>query len=67
MRFVSPRRIARREEDWMSHPTSKTQPQPLQPESRAVPTFIATDLLEKLIADRDAKAVDRVVTAARRH
>jgi len=51
----------------MSHPTSKTQPQPLQPESRAVPTFIATDLLEKLIADRDAKAVDRVVTAARRH
>ena len=34
--------------------------------TRAVPTFIATDLLEKLIADRDARAVDRVVTA-RRH
>jgi hypothetical protein len=51
---------------------SKTQPQPSDPEpkdviGRAVPTFIATDLLEKLIADRDARAVDRVVTAARRH
>jgi hypothetical protein len=51
----------------MSHPIVKSQPQATQSESRAVPTFIATDLLEKLIADRDARAVDRVVTAARRH
>jgi hypothetical protein len=55
----------------MSQPVSKTQAQAVHAESpdnaRAVPTFIATDLLEKLIADRDAKAVDRVVTAARRH
>jgi hypothetical protein len=32
-----------------------------------MPTFFATDLLEKLIADRDAAAVHRVVTAGRRH
>jgi len=50
----------------MSHPTTKTQPQPVQPKSRAIPAFIATDLLERLIADRDARAVDRMVTAARR-
>jgi hypothetical protein len=54
----------------MSHPASKTPSQPAHPESpdnaRAVPTFIATDLLEKLIADRDARSVDRVITAARR-
>jgi hypothetical protein len=58
------------EEDWMS--PSKTQSQPSRPEpqaaaSRAIPTFIATDLLEKLIADRDARAVDRLVKAPRRH
>ncbi len=35
--------------------------------SRAVPTFIATDLLEKLIADRDAAAVDRRIVQRRRH
>jgi hypothetical protein len=48
---------------------SKSSPKPESPESgdRVVPTFIATDLLEKLIADRDAHAVDRVITAARRH
>jgi hypothetical protein len=56
----------------MSQADSKTQPQPSDPVTpnavgRAVPTVIATDLLEKLIADRDARAVDRVVTAARRH
>jgi len=51
----------------MRQALSKTQPQPESTEStRAVPTFIATDLLEKLIAERDARAVDRVVTA-RRH
>jgi hypothetical protein len=33
---------------------------------RAVPTFIATDLLEKLIADCDAMAVRKVVVR-RRH
>lgn len=33
----------------------------------AVPTFIATDLLEKLIVDRDALAVRRIVTESRRH
>lgn len=38
-----------------------------QTDARAVPTFIATDLMAKLIADRDARAVDRVVTASRRH
>ncbi len=56
----------------MRHPASKSSPKPLHPESpesgdRVVPTFIATDLLEKLIADRDAYAVDRIVTAIRRH
>lgn len=56
----------------MRHPASKSSPKLSRPESpesgdRAVPTFIATDLLEKLIADRDAHAVDRVVTAAHRH
>lgn len=49
---------------------SKFIPHPLTGESeegmRALPTFVATDLLEKLIADRDAKAVDRVVAAHRR-
>jgi hypothetical protein len=34
-------------------------------ELRAVPTFIATDLLEKLIEDRDALAVRKVVTEGR--
>jgi hypothetical protein len=44
-------------------------PTPAAPVStnRAVPTLIAADLLEKLIADRDARAVDQVVTAAKRH
>jgi hypothetical protein len=56
----------------MNQADSKARPQPSDPElpnavGRAVPTIIATDLLEKLIADRDARAVDRVVTAARRH
>jgi len=56
----------------MRHPASKSNSKPSRPESpergdRVVPTFIATDLLEKLIAERDAHAVDRVVTAARRH
>ena len=45
------------------HPTNSEPPA----DARAVPTFIATDLMEKLIADRDARAVDRVVTASRRH
>ncbi len=43
---------------------SKSNP---QADARAVPTFVATDLMEKLIADRDARAVDRVVTASRTH
>ncbi|WP_395022478.1 hypothetical protein [Dongia sp.] len=52
----------------MRQAASKSSPQPLHPESqREVPTFVATDLLEKLIADRDARAVDRVVAATRRH
>ena len=56
----------------MNHAQSKSHlhTKPVEsPESasRAIPTFIATDLLEKLIADRDARAVDRVVTAAKRH
>ena len=38
-----------------------------QSATRAVPTIIATDLLEKLIVDRDALAVDKVVTQSRRH
>jgi hypothetical protein len=58
-------------EESMRHAVSKSQPLPPQPETpesaRAIPTVIAADLLEKLIADRDARAVDRVVTAARRH
>jgi hypothetical protein len=33
---------------------------------RTVPTFVATDLLEKLIDDRDAQAVHRTVTEGRR-
>jgi hypothetical protein len=32
-----------------------------QSAARAVPTFIATDLLERLIADRDARAVDKAL------
>jgi hypothetical protein len=56
----------------MRHPAGKSSPKASYPEltesgDRVVPTFIATDLLEKLIADRDAYAVDRVVSAARRH
>jgi hypothetical protein len=56
----------------MRDTASKSSPKPSRPNlpengERAVPTFIATDLLEKLIADRDAWAVDRVITAARRH
>jgi hypothetical protein len=55
----------------MTHAESKANhPAPVasrESATRAVPTFIATDLLEKLIADRDARAVDRVVTAAKRH
>ena len=56
----------------MRQPSSKSSPQSseapaLESTVHAVPTFIATDLLEKLIADRDAHAVDRVVMAARRH
>ena len=39
---------------------------PPQGATRAVPTIIATDLLEKLIADRDAQAVDKVITQSRR-
>jgi hypothetical protein len=35
--------------------------------AHTVPTFIATDLLEKLIVDRDALAVRQIVTARRRH
>jgi len=46
-----------------SHPSN-----PIAPESavRTVPTFVATDLLEKLIDDRDAQAVHRTVTEGRR-
>lgn len=57
----------------MSHAESKSRPRSesaASPEAagREVPTFIATDLMEKLIADRDARAVDRVVmTAVKRH
>jgi hypothetical protein len=56
----------------MRRTAGKSSPKPAHPErsekgDRLVPTFIATDLLEKLIADRDAHAVDGVVTAARRH
>ncbi len=56
----------------MRHADSKSnsrQPESLSPEggSRAVPTFVATDLLEKLIADRDAAAVDRRILQRLRH
>jgi hypothetical protein len=48
----------------LAHSKSNTS----KPETatRAIPTFVATDLLEKLIADRDALAVRRVVTEGRR-
>ena len=56
----------------MRHADGNTHPNPsktLLPESaaHAVPTFIATDLLEKLIVDRDALAVRRAVTEGRRN
>jgi hypothetical protein len=59
-------------EEQMSHATDMSSQQPRRSASvesapRAIPTFVATDLLEKLIADRDARTVDRVVTATRRH
>jgi hypothetical protein len=58
-------------EGFMRHADSKPitrSPQTQSPQSpvRAVPTFIATDLLEKLIEDRDAQAVRKVVTQSRR-
>jgi hypothetical protein len=56
----------------MRHAESKSISVPSQALSpsratRAVPTFIATDLLEKLIEDRDALAVRKVITQGRRH
>jgi hypothetical protein len=58
-------------EEWMNRAESKSDPHPTPAApvstNRAVPTLIAADLLEKLIADRDARAVDQVVTAAKRH
>jgi len=66
----------------MRHADSKSnarQPEFLSPESlppefvspesgsRAVPTFVATALLEKLIDDRDAAAVDRRIIQRLRH
>ena len=56
----------------MRHADSKAAihlPESPAPQSatRAVPTIIATDLLEKLIADRDAQAVDKAITQSRRH
>jgi hypothetical protein len=53
----------------MRHAESKSKPnasESLVPHgARAVPTFIATDLLEKLIEDRDALAVRKVVSEGR--
>lgn len=58
----------------MRHADSNTNTHPkmvpatiaVPPDSaHAIPTFIATDLLEKLILDRDASAVRRVVTEGR--
>jgi hypothetical protein len=59
-------------EGLMRHADSKPAiqlPEPPAPQgaTRAVPTIIATDLLEKLIADRDAQAVDKIITRSRRH
>lgn len=55
----------------MRHAESKPKPNASEsfgPKSvRAVPTFIATDLLEKLIEDRDALAVRKVVSEGRRN
>jgi hypothetical protein len=56
----------------MRHAESKPGSAPSQtkfPQSaaQAVPTVIATDLLEKLIVDRDALAVRKIVTEGRRH
>jgi hypothetical protein len=45
-----------------SEPTS-----PEGPAEQAVPTFVATDLLEKLIVDRDAMAVRKIITEGKRH
>jgi hypothetical protein len=47
-----------------THPSESL---PLPGGTRAVPTFVATDLLERLIADQDALAVRKIVTASRRH
>jgi hypothetical protein len=56
----------------MRHADSKPSSAPLvtKPQSadaHAVPTIIASDLLEKLIVDRDAVAVRKIVTEGRRH
>jgi len=48
----------------------KTDPSEVNPSQSAaggIPTILATDLLEKLIADRDAVAVRKIVTEGRRH
>jgi hypothetical protein len=47
-----------------THPSESL---PLPGGTRAVPTFVATDLLERLIADQDALAVRKIITAGRRH
>lgn len=44
----------------------QTVTQSTQGAAAAVPTFIATDLLERLIADRDAWAVDKRIIGRRR-
>jgi hypothetical protein len=57
----------------MRHAESKPGSAPSETKSpegaaaHAVPTLIATDLLEKLIIDRDAIAVRNIVTEGRRH
>ena len=43
---------------------SETKPQSAV---HAIQTSIATDLMEKLIVDRDAAAVRKIVTEGRRH
>jgi hypothetical protein len=44
-----------------------SEAQSSQSATRIIPTFLATDPLEKLIADRDALAVHKIVTEGPRH
>jgi hypothetical protein len=47
--------------------SAPSETKPPQGDAHQVPTLIATDLLEKLIVDRDAIAVRKIVTEGRSH